>query len=565
MNDKGKLYPNAILHNNDNTNPYNQQSNLHIFLNEETDHCYSNFNEYINMCIFDLRYFNTLDLEILILRLLKSLNKPLHSQEIYDAICIVRNIKKEELENTLLIQSSFKLVEFEKWALAEWNQYEVININSENYIKYINYCMVNLRYFDTIDLEILIKRLFKNLNKPLYSQEIYDAICILRSIDKEDLESILFINPSFKLIEIEKWALAEWNQYEEIIVNFENYIEYIKKIFKGNHWKCFEYYKLTDTKETYETIAKIFNISRERVRQIVNSVTIKLNKTNYRKHTDFYIVALKKILNDNDYILIGNYPEDYKKVFGNWNIKKIVTFLNTMGGDFIYYKDKYFICNTKITNITNILENSCLTLINEQICESYLDEIIKLNNLTNSLEKEIVLDCIKQDNRFFLCKDYQKFFYKKCDISTADILNLIFHRLDRPATIKFLSHQYTSLTGKNLSYDSFTFYMKNDSRFIKLYDTVYGLSCWTDKKHKFNEHDVYDIEEKTHKKNPLERITNLVIDVLTNHQGSMYYLDIYELIRDKTSASKHSLRMLLDRDLRIQELLSGYYKIRDTK
>lgn len=274
------------------------------------------------------------------------------------------------------------------------------------FIKEKNLTHINMNYFkNNINLGKIISEILKN-EKILYiiKQYLYKEIN-KRNVGISKYEILTIIN--FQKVN----SLYIFNIIDEMLE--ENMLMYIENKLFAYVISIFEYISTLDEKsqemisfrlegETLEEIGRIYNITRERVRQIVDK---KLFKQNSYKE-DFYSDLFKDYqLNKNDFIYIFKIEDNvYNYLAIRYSNKNATNFIEDiiLNDDFpkelrnraeqVYYKNYIKIDNTMVKHTRNdILEYYIYT---------YCKNVVNLVDLSNNFNK-FILD----NNIVFLDED----------------------------------------------------------------------------------------------------------------------------------------------------------------
>lgn len=236
-----------------------------------------------------------------------------------ELICEKKTIKK--LEEKLRKQEMFK-----------------INVEIEEVMLYY-------RDINKIPLSTKVSRFLGNSNNGMAFEELYYNVSILEDITKDELHNEL---ENSRLLEKNNeglWVLKNNNivdkeiDMKKLIEIIENYVKSSSSKTLKESWNIFKEYNFTKDEVSLQKIGNKYGYTRDYTFQLHNMSIEMFEYKKIKKYLDLYMVEIEKIIREEKFIKIKS--ESYKKIFGQWNTKKFINFINKLGLDLILTDNKY--------------------------------------------------------------------------------------------------------------------------------------------------------------------------------------------------------------------------------
>ncbi len=485
--------------------------------------------------IKSLKIANQYKLEYLVYKLLKNSRYSMTKSQILDELYFLKEIDNEKLE---IILSYYDFIHYHD-VFGYYYSKEEKSIEN-NFLDILK----KLKYLNCMEITDCIYNLLISIGQPMSLDEIYDYISIFKEVDKEELEIILQTSNKFKSVKYKTYALAEWDEYEELYYDFNRDIEsFIQKSkIKKRNWEIYKKYVLSLKNYSLEEVGNIYNITRERVRQIIKKIDKRMGSFSLKKRFIKYVDFVENFIIENGVLDFSNehHVKELKKIFENRNLIEVIAFLNKIENKFIVLEDRYCYLKSKYDYIISYLDYLVEKTNDSYVCMKTFDSIFSELKIDKNREKELLKLIINNDKRFYINADKDICYYSKEPFSKYSIIWIIFDEIGEPVHYSVVMKKYNEITGNNINSHIFLSYLdRREDLFTRIFTGIYGLKKWGYSKHIFS--------------------MNLVIELLESKKSVMHYEDIYECIKDKTMAKKNTVYNLMQADERIVSLGCGYY------
>lgn len=481
-----------------------------------------------------LKILNEMPLEFLVYRLLKVSKTYMSAREIMDELFFVIEVDRGKL-NLILNYYDFIHCDNGKYYYCKKGK------SIENYILNI---MNKIKYIEQMDFCELVHNLLAKTGRPMELSEITDALNSIVYINEKELERKLKDNDEFKIIGHKMYALSSWEEYKAFNYDLKNDILKFKKLFKisDRDWEIFKKYIIYDENLTLQDIGEEYNLTRERVRQIVKKVNDKINQPDSRNIFSKYIFLVNSFIDDYGVLCLNCRRDRIKLEEYFYNIKpvEIINFLNIYGDKFVVFDDKYIWKKEKYDKLVNYLN-----YMNDKISTKFLifediDTIYNELNIKGWREKELVKLLIDKDKRTYIDENKNLCYFSKENFSRYHVLYIILQEFGEPIHYSIVMEKYIEITKEKTNLRLIHSYLdRRKDLFVRIFTGIYGLKEWGYDEHVF--------------------VIDLVVKLLDEKKCVMHYKDIYDLIKDKTLAKKKTMYNLMQTDDRIVSLGSGYY------
>ena len=508
---------------------------IEVMLKFEKNSDFDRLNTSIIKLIESLKKVNKLQLEYIILKLLKIFKKPMTKSQILDELYFLKEIDNEKLD---IILSYYSFIHYHD-VFGYYYSKEEKSIEN-NFLDILK----KLKYLNCMEITSCIYNLLISIGQPMSLDEIYDYISVIKEIDKEELEIILKNSNKFKSVKYKTYALAEWDEYGKLYYDFDKDITSFldKSKIKKRNWEIYKKYVFSLRDYTLEEIGNIYNITRERVRQIVRKIDKRIEHFSCRKRFIKYVDLVENLIIENGVLDFSNehHIKELKKIFENRNLIEVIAFLNKIENKFIVLEDRYCYLKSKYDYIISYLDYLVEKINDSYVCMKTFDSIFSELKIDKNREKELLKLIINNDKRFYINADKDICYYSKEPFSKYSIIWIIFDEIGEPVHYSVVMKKYNEITGDNINSHIFLSYLdRRKDLFTRIFTGIYGLKKWGYNKHIFS--------------------TDLVVKLLEFKKSVMHYEDIYECIKHKTMAKKKTVYTLMQADERIVSLGCGYY------
>jgi len=305
-------------------------------------------------------------------------------------------VSTNELKEILNVEDELSLYYF-----INKHKEKIINNNKDSFIKdsfAIDYITLLYNKANSKTLPDNIMNLFKNYKNVLELKEIFYRVKLIRpDIDLNEIEKTLRNNEKFILNGKDKWTLktSSHEEFEEdLIVTLKNVLCYNK-----NRRNVDIFFKRIKENETLQSIGEQNDLSRERIRQICNSIKAELHKQINFKRLKPYINIIEDTFKYKKIIPIKDFKNIQNKYFKKLNIKQIINIYELLTSNKIY-----------------LIKNKLLSLKNrEYIKKRYINlfngsfgviELLKFKNvLSDLISREYIYSLIEVSPDLFLCDE----------------------------------------------------------------------------------------------------------------------------------------------------------------
>ena len=485
--------------------------------------------------IKSLKIVNQYKLEYLVYKLLKHSRYSMTKSQILDELYFLKEIDNEKLD---IILSYYSFIHYHD-VFGYYYSKEEKSIEN-NFLDILK----KLKYLNCMEITSCIYNLLISIGQPMSLDEIYDYISVIKEVDKEELEIILKNSNKFKSVKYKTYALAEWDEYGKLYYDFDKDITSFldKSKIKKRNWEIYKKYVFSLRDYTLEEIGNIYNITRERVRQIVRKIDKRIEHFSCRKRFIKYVDLVENLIIENGVLDFSNehHIKELKKIFENRNLIEVIAFLNKIENKFIVLEDRYCYLKSKYDYIISYLDYLVEKINDSYVCMKTFDSIFSELKIDKNREKELLKLIINNDKRFYINADKDICYYSKEPFSKYSIIWIIFDEIGEPVHYSVVMKKYNEITGDNINSHIFLSYLdRREDLFTRIFTGIYGLKKWGYNKHIFS--------------------TDLVVKLLEFKKSVMHYEDIYECIKHKTMAKKKTVYTLMQADERIVSLGCGYY------
>lgn len=241
----------------------------------------------------------------------------------------------DELEEELICEK--KTIKRLEEKLREQELFK-INIEIEEIMKYY-------KNINKVSLSTKIGRFLGNSDKGMSFDELYYNVSILEDITRDELYREL---ENSRLLEKNNegiWILRSNNISEKeidmkkLIEIVENYVSSSSSKTLKESWNIFKEYNFTKEEVSLQKIGNKYGYTRDYTFQLHNMSIEMFEYKKIKRYLDLYLVEIEQIIKEEKFIKIKS--ESYKKIFGQWNTKKFINFINKLGLDLILTDNKY--------------------------------------------------------------------------------------------------------------------------------------------------------------------------------------------------------------------------------
>jgi hypothetical protein len=511
---------------------------LHMLPEEKSISIHDKLRTSILKSIKSLKILNNYNLEYLVYKLLKNFKYSMTKSQIIDELYFLNDIDDKKLDVILsyygFIHYNYKFGYYysKKEKTVENHIFDIIN---------------KLKYLENIDIETCIYNLLNRLGQPMNLDEIVDYVNIFYNVNREQLQAILDNSSKFKSVGYKIYALNEWERYEEISYDFEKdlstFVE--KQGLQERDWEIYKKYVFNLQDFTLEELGNMYNITRERVRQIIKRIDRKMLHPTCKKKFKKYITLIESLIIENGVLSLDQncYTEELKAIFGNRNLIEVIRFLNKVEDKFFIFENKYCCLKSKYNYVINYLD-----YLVKKIGESYasskkFDDICDELKIKTSIEEKFLRTIIDNEKRFFVNSNNNTCYYSKETFDKYSLMWIILDEIGEPVHYSLIMEKYNSITGSSINSRTILSYLdRRKDLFVRVFTGIYALNEWGYRKH-------------TH-------VTDLVVELLESKKSIMHYEDIYECIKDKTMAKKTTVYQFIQADERIASLGFGFYGLK---
>lgn len=488
---------------------------------------------YINLVLTYLQKINEVGLEFAVYRLLKISEKPMTLEEIIDELFFIGKIDEERLEFIL-------------------NYYDFIHFDGERYYyseeeKSIEDNIISIMYkiieIEKMDLNTLVSNLLFKKGRPLHIDEILDFLNVVVYVEEDKLIRKLANEEQFKLVGYKTYALTSWEEYKDFYCDFDRDILNFRRRSRtsSRDWEMFKKYKLFSEQTTLQDIGDIYDITRERVRQIIEKVDRKVRHPNYKKQFKKYITFVEELIDEYGVVCL-KYENDIRqfgKAFNNWNPIEAINLLNIIENKFVVIEDKYIYTIERYEYILHYLDY----IVEKEklfVGSKELDIIYDELKMEKWREKEFLKMIINRDKRFYIDRSEKLCYFSQKSFDKYSLLYLIFEKIGEPIHYSIIMKEYMRITGdKTEPRLILSYFDRRRDLFVRVFTGTYALKKWGYDEHVF--------------------VVDLVVKLLEEKQCAMHYHDIYNCIKDKTMAKERTMYALMQSDDRIVSLGHGFY------
>lgn len=254
-------------------------------------------------------------------------------------------ISDEKKEKTLIdkleeeIVAEKKLIKKLEEKLREQELFKV-NVELEEIIKCYN-------AVDKLPLSGKISRFLSSKEEGMSFDQLYENISLLETITKEKLEEELKISKSFIKKDNGLWNLRniEFNKQEidmrELIDIIETYVKGSTSKLLKQSWSIFKEYNFTKDEVSLQKIGERYGYTRDYTFQLHNMSIEMFEHRKIKEYLTLYMRNIEKTIMEEKFIKVKS--DSYKRLFGQWNTKKFINFINKFGLDLILSDNKYIL------------------------------------------------------------------------------------------------------------------------------------------------------------------------------------------------------------------------------
>ncbi len=505
------------------------KENKNVKIDGNNDILENNLNETIK----SIKMVNEIKLEFIVCKLLKRSKMLLTLNEIKRDLFFIKDLDENYLK---LILNYYDFIH-------EIGGKYYYSLKDKRVIDNISNIIYKIRYLETMEVHELIERLLIKKGKHLSFNEIKKNLNFIKYVNDLVLMNVLNNCDKFKVHGYKTWGLSSWDGYDEPYYRFRKDVIAFRNRktskISDRDWNVFKSYEIGVQKTTLQEIGDIYNITRERARQINEKIKRKLTHSTGKKKFQKYILFLERVIDEYSVLYLGHGEgyELYKEVFLDSHPVEIVKFLNLLGSDFVIENDKYLYQQNKLDRISNYL-NYLIKNIKTYADKKTLNSIYKELGIKKWIEKELLKEVIEKDKRFYIKGNYC--YYSKEIFNKYTLLYMIFQEIGEPVHYSIVVDEYIKHTGKNInSRLILSYFDRRKDLFIRVFTGIYGLRVWGHEEHIF--------------------VVDLVIELLEEKKCVMHYSDIYDFIKDKTMAKEKTVYGLIQSDERIGSYGAGFY------
>lgn len=335
--------------------------------------------------IKSLKIVNQYKLEYLVYKLLKHSRYSMTKSQILDELYFLKEIDNEKLD---IILSYYSFIHYHD-VFGYYYSKEEKSIEN-NFLDILK----KLKYLNCMEITSCIYNLLISIGQPMSLDEIYDYISVIKEIDKEELEIILKNSNKFKSVKYKTYALAEWDEYGKLYYDFDKDITSFldKSKIKKRNWEIYKKYVFSLRDYTLEEIGNIYNITRERVRQIVRKIDKRIEHFSCRKRFIKYVDLVENLIIENGVLDFSNehHIKELKKIFENRNLIEVIAFLNKIENKFIVLEDRYCYLKSKYDYIISYLDYLVEKINDSYVCMKTFDSIFSELKIDKNREKELL-------------------------------------------------------------------------------------------------------------------------------------------------------------------------------
>ncbi|MBU5310602.1 hypothetical protein KQI38_01055 [Tissierella carlieri] len=331
---------------------------------------------------------------------------------------------------------------------------------------------------------------------------------------------------------------------KNIHLSFKDSIDEFKKRIKSRDWDCYYNYVI-DKIFTLEELGKIFNITRERVRQVIKKADRIVKREKHIFHP--FKGYLEHIFEHLDYIYIDKLKESSLIIFGQSSdeLEIELNLLNYLFGT------KYHIFQDKIFNFdkTEIGETIVLEVFGDELVDCKFlkkeDLYLHIYNINFKEPRKVIRYLIEHMNNIIFSDTEEYVLIKRNRITNVDICKWILYNIGEPVHYSFVYERYCEyMKNQDMSLRSLhaTLDRSEEQGIIRTFTGTYGLVELGAEKHVF--------------------ARDLAIKVLKEYNRPMHYSEIIREVQKQSNVKDNTTYANLNTSPEIISNNDGVYALK---
>lgn len=205
-----------------------------------------------------------------------------------------------------------------------------------------------MNYYDDINDMTLNSKIVKYLsasNDGLNFEDLYYNISILEDITKDELKEVIdnskmIVKNKEGLLVLRSSEIAkEEIDMKKLIEIVETYVKDSTSKTLKQSWNIFKEYNFTKEEVSLQKIGEKYGYTRDYTFQLHNMSIEMFEYKKIKTYLDLYMENIERNIKEERFIKLKS--DTYKKIFGQWNTKKFINFINKFGLDLILTDNKY--------------------------------------------------------------------------------------------------------------------------------------------------------------------------------------------------------------------------------
>lgn len=438
------------------------------------------------------------------------------------------------------------------------------DLKIENKEKKMSEASIEKSYYKRFFIEnTFISDLEKNIITTYNNYRIINEVghdqSIIHFINKEGVNHIRDLCQSCKLVGLDKnindiiymvgyrrvgISKIEPINDKNIHTNFKDSIDELKNKIKSRDWDCYYNYVIDKT-FTLEELGKVFDITRERVRQVINKVDkmVRLEKHLFYPFKEY----LEQIFEHLDFVSLDKLRKSSLIIFGQspYELATQLNFINYL------FDTKFHIFQDYIYNFdkTKIIDGIMLEIFGDELSDhKILDKqklYVHIYNANFKEPRKIIKYIIELIDNIIFSDTEEYVLIKRNRITNVDICKWILYNIGEPVHYSVVHQKYCEyMENEDMSLRSLhaTLDRSEEQGIVRTFTGIYGLLELGAEKHVFTK--------------------DLAIKVLEEYNRPMHYSEIIREVQKQSDAKDNTIYASLNTSPEIISNNDGVYALK---